>query len=117
MKRLLLAVLLLVAFAAPPALAGQMVKVSCTNPACGYTFNLAIGGGMKSPSITGYCAGCRDFVAIKLASWEDYRGKTYNCPKGHGPFTPIYDMSEISKFPCPKCAQLTLQAKPGIMFD
>ncbi len=99
------------------ARAGQVAKVTCANPGCGYTFNLAIGGGMKSPAITGYCAGCRDFVGLKLASWSDYRGKTYNCPYGHGPFTPIYNISEISRFPCPKCGQRTLQAKPGILFD
>lgn len=117
MKRLMLAALLLVVFTAPWALAGQMAQVSCTNPGCGYTTNLAIGGGMRSPAITGYCAGCRDFVRIKLASHEDYRGKTYKCPKGHGPFTPIYDLSDISRFPCPKCGQRTLQAKRGILFD
>ncbi len=117
MKRLMLAVLLLVAFTANLAQAGEMAKVHCTNPACGYTFDLAIGGGMNSPSITGYCAGCRDFVHLKLTSWSDYRGKIYKCPKGHGPFTPIYDISEISRFPCPKCGQRTLQAKRGMMFD
>lgn len=117
MKRLLLAVFLVLVFTAGQALAGQIAKVSCTNPGCGYIFDLAIGGGRKSPSITGYCAGCRDFVSLKLASWNDYRGKTYKCPKGHGPFTPIYDLSEISQFPCPKCGQRTLQAKRGIMFD
>jgi hypothetical protein len=117
MKKLMLAVLLLVAFTANLAQAGQMAKVYCTNPGCGYTKNLAIGGGMKSPSITGYCSGCRDFVYLKLASWNDYRGKTYKCPKGHGPFTPIYDLSQISQFPCPKCGQRTLQAKRGMMFD
>ncbi|MCX5893843.1 MAG: hypothetical protein NTW80_12930 [Deltaproteobacteria bacterium] len=117
MQRLMLAVLLLVAFAANPAQAGQVAKVHCTNPGCDYTKDLAIAGGRNSPSITGYCAGCRDFVRLKLASWNDYRGKTYKCPKGHGPFTPIYDLSQISQFPCPKCGQLTLQAKRGMMFD
>jgi hypothetical protein len=113
----MLAALLLIACTAPPAQAGQIVNVYCTNPGCGYTDSLAIGGGMKTPAITGYCSGCRDFVRIKLARHEDYRGKTYKCPKGHGPFTAIYDMSEISRFPCPKCGQLTLQARPGLLFD
>ncbi len=117
MKRLMLAALLLVAFSANLAQAGETAKVNCTNPGCGYTTNLIIGGGMKSPAITGYCAGCQDFVRLELANWSDYRGKTYNCPKGHGPFTPIYNISEISRFPCPKCGQFTLQAKRGIMFD
>ncbi len=117
MKRLLILSLLLLSFAAAPALAGQVAKVSCTNPGCGYHTDLPIGGAMNYPAITGYCAKCRDFVGIKLASWSDYRGKTYNCPKGHGPFTPIYDISDISKFPCPKCGQFTLQAKPGFLFD
>ncbi len=117
MKRLLITTLLLALVTAIPAQAGQVAKVSCTNPGCGYSKNLTIGGGMKSPSITGYCSGCRDFGSLKLASWSDYRGKTYNCPKGHGPFTPIYNISEISRFPCPKCAQRTLQAQPGMRFD
>lgn len=117
MKRLLIAALVLLVGSAGLARAGQVAKVTCTNPGCGYTFNLAIGGGMKSPAITGYCAGCRDFVRNKLARHEDYRGQTYNCPKGHGPFTPIYNLDEISQFPCPKCGRRTLQAERGILFD
>ncbi len=115
MKRLVISGLLLLLCAAGPALAGQVARVACSN--CGYTFDLAIGGGMESPAITGYCASCRDFVSIKLSSWKDYRGKTYSCPKGHGPFTPIYDLSDISRFPCPKCGKRTLTAKRGMMFD
>lgn len=117
MQRLLIAAMLLWLFSAGHACAGEMVRVYCSNPGCGYTKNLAIGGGMKSPSITGYCSGCRDFVRLKLASWKDYRGKTYNCPKGHGPFTPIYSLEQISQFPCPKCGQRTLQAKGTLRFD
>lgn len=99
------------------ALAGESVQVYCTNPKCGYTADLAIGGGMLSPSITGYCAGCRDFVRLKLASWDQYRGQTYECPQGHGPFVPIYDKEQISRFPCPKCCQRTLKAKSTLVFD
>ena len=61
---------------AAPALAGEAGKVSCSTPGCGYHANLTIGGGMKSPSLTGYCRSTKEFVRVKLKSWEDYRERS-----------------------------------------
>ena len=56
-----------------PALAGEAGEVSCASPDCGYHYNLKIGGGMKSPSVTGYCRSTKKFVHVKLKSWDEYR--------------------------------------------
>lgn len=98
------------------ALAGEAGTVSCTTPGCGYHANLSIGGGRRSPSITGYCAKTRQFVRVKLKSWEDYR-KPQRCPGGKERLQPIYDGSDVSRFPCPKCGNFSLKFQGGRRFD
>ena len=51
---------------AAPAVAGEAGTVSCTTPGCGYQDNLTIGGGKRSPSLTGYCRATKKFVRVKL---------------------------------------------------
>jgi len=98
------------------ALAGEKGTVSCTSPGCGYNTNLKIGGGRASPSVTGYCPQEKKFVRLKLRNWADYRQPHY-CPSGKERLQPIYDGSEVSKIPCPKCGNLTLGYQRRLMFD
>ena len=98
------------------AVAGEAGTVSCTTPDCGYQDNLKIGGGMRSPAVTGYCRSTKQFVRLKLKSHNDYR-KTHYCPGSQEPMLPIYDGSQISEIPCPKCGNLTLHYKRMLMFD
>ena len=72
------------------ALAGEAGTVSCSTPGCGYHLNLKIGGGKKTPAVTGYCPGEKKFVSIKLSSWDEYRQPQY-CPGGQERLQPIYD--------------------------
>jgi hypothetical protein len=103
-------------FLAEGALAGESGTVSCAHPGCGYQTNLSIGGGRKSPSVTGYCAKEKKFVRVKLQSWEDYR-KPQKCPGGKEPLQPIYGGGEVAKILCPKCGNLSLSYKRRLMFD
>jgi predicted RNA-binding Zn-ribbon protein involved in translation (DUF1610 family) len=98
------------------ALAGEAGTVSCAHPGCGYQTDLVIGGGMRTPAVTGYCAKEKDFISVKLKSWEDYR-KPHNCPGGKERLQPIYNGPEVARFPCPKCGNLTLGYKRRLMFD
>jgi len=98
------------------AMAGQAGEVYCTAPGCGYRTNLTIGGGMKSPAITGYCAKENKFVRLKLQSWADYR-KPHKCPGSKERLQPIYDGADVARIPCLKCGHLTLQYKRGLLFD
>jgi predicted RNA-binding Zn-ribbon protein involved in translation (DUF1610 family) len=115
-KLIILLIFCLILLLADCALAGELGKVSCTHPGCGYQTDLVIGGGMRSPAVTGYCAKEKDFVNIKLKSWADYR-KPHYCPGGKEPLQPIYNGSEVARFPCPKCGNLTLSYKRRLMFD
>jgi hypothetical protein len=99
-----------------PAMAGQAGIVSCSTPDCGYQHDLKIGGGMRSPAVTGYCRSTKKFVRLKLKSHNDYR-KTHYCPGSKEPMLPIYDGSQISEIPCPQCGKLTLHYKRTLMFD
>jgi hypothetical protein len=99
------------------AVAGQSGTVSCTNPGCGYQDTLTIGGGKRSPSLTGYCRSTKKFVRVELKSWADYREVPPACPDCPEPIEPIYDGSQVSEIPCPKCGNLTLHYKRRIMFD
>ncbi|MDD2904372.1 MAG: hypothetical protein PHU44_18240 [Syntrophales bacterium] len=101
---------------ASTALAGESGTVSCTKPGCGYHTNLSIGGGRRSPSVTGYCAKQKKFVRIKIKSWEDYR-KPHYCPGGKERLQPIYSGSEVARIPCPKCGNLSLRYQRRLMFD
>jgi len=101
---------------AVPAVAGEAGTVSCSTPGCGYQQDLKIGGGMKSPSVTGYCRSSQQFVRLKLKNWDDYR-KPHYCPGSKEPMQPIYEGSEISEIPCPQCGNLTLHYKRTLMFD
>jgi hypothetical protein len=98
------------------ALAGEAGLVTCTTPGCDYHTNLKIGGGKRTPSITGYCSKEKKFVYIKLKSWEDYNKPRY-CSGGKERLQPIYNGSEVSRIPCPKCGNLTLQYERKFLFD
>jgi len=102
---------------AAPAAAGQKGLVSCATPDCGYQEYLKIGGGMKSPSLTGYCRSTEKFVYIKLKSWEGYRETVPACPDCPEAILPIYDGGQVAAIPCPKCGNLTLHYKMMLMFD
>jgi len=97
-------------------LAGESGQMSCSTPGCGFKQSLTIGGGMKSPSITGYCPSSKKFVRLKLKSWGDYR-KPQQCPGSREPLQPIYGGSDLARIPCPQCGHLTLKYKRRIMFD
>jgi len=100
-----------------PALAGQAGTVSCSTPGCGYQERLTIGGGKKSPSLTGYCRSTKKFVRVKLTSWEGYREKVPASPECPESILPIYDGGQVTGIPCPKCGNLTLNYKRTLMFD
>jgi hypothetical protein len=100
-----------------PAVAGQAGTVSCTTPDCGYQEYLKIGGGMRSPAVTGYCRSTKKFVRLKLKSWDEYRKITPACPDCPEPIQPIYDGGQVGEIPCPKCGNLTLHYKKTLMFD
>jgi hypothetical protein len=102
---------------AAPAAAGEAGTVSCSTPDCGYHFDLKIGGGMKSPSLTGYCRSTKKFVRVKLDSWKGYRETVPACPACPEAIQPIYDGGEVAKIPCPQCGHLTLHYKRTLMFD
>jgi hypothetical protein len=104
-------------FGAATSLAGEAGAVFCSNPGCGYHDNLKIGGGMKSPSLTGYCRFTKKFVRVKLKSWEGYRDKVPACPDCPEAILPIYDGGQMAAIPCPKCGNLTLHYKIRLMFD
>jgi hypothetical protein len=99
-----------------PAAAGQSGTVSCTTPDCDYQQNLKIGGGMRSPAVTGYCPSTKQFVRLKLKSHNDYR-KTHYCPGSKEKMQPIYNDGDVAKIPCPQCGHLTLHYKLILMFD
>ena len=100
-----------------PAVAGEAGTVSCANLGCGYLDTLTIGGGKRSPSLTGYCRSTKKFVRVELKSWADYREVTPACPDCPEPILPIYDGGQVAEIPCPKCGHLTLHYKRTLMFD
>lgn len=102
---------------AAPAVAGQFGTVTCSNPGCGYQDTLTIGGGKKSPSLTGYCRSTKKFVRVKLKSWKGYRETVPACPDCPEPIEPIYGGGQVSAIPCPKCGCLTLHYKKTLMLD
>jgi hypothetical protein len=101
---------------AASAQAGESGTVACATPACGYHFNLTIGGSKRSPSVTGYCPATKKFVQVKLNSWNDYRKPIEHpdCPK---PLQPIYDGAQVAQIPCPQCGNLTLKYQEEFLFD
>jgi hypothetical protein len=100
-----------------PAAAGEAGMVSCATPGCGYQANLKIGGGMKSPSVTGYCRSTKKFVRVKLKSWDEYREIIPACPDCPEAIQPIYESGQVADIPCPKCGNVTLHYKRTLMFD
>jgi len=104
-------------FGAAPAAAGQTGTVSCATPGCGYQESLTIGGGKKSPSLTGYCRSTKKFVRVKLESWEGYRKKVPASPDCPEAIKPIYDGSQVSGIPCPQCGKKNLSYKRRLFFD
>ena len=71
-------------------MAGEAGIVSCSTPDCGYHDNLRIGGGMQSPSLTGYCRSTKQFVRVKLNSWDEYRKIIPASPDCAEAILPIY---------------------------
>ena len=116
-KLVLLAIFFGVFLWAVAAVAGQKGSVSCSTPDCGYHHDLTIGGGMKSPSLTGYCRSTKKFVRVKLKSWEGYRETVPACPDCPEAILPIYDGGQVAEIPCPKCGNLTLRYKRRLLFD
>jgi|WetSurMetagenome_2_1015567.scaffolds.fasta_scaffold856724_1 hypothetical protein len=102
---------------AAPAAAGEAGEINCSTPDCGYHHNLAIGGGMKSPSVTGYCRSTKQFVRVKLKNWDEYREIVPASPDCPEAILPIYDGGQVVAIPCPQCGHLTLQYKRRLMFD
>jgi predicted RNA-binding Zn-ribbon protein involved in translation (DUF1610 family) len=99
------------------AVAGEGGTVSCSTPGCGYEQNIKIGGGKKSPSLTGYCRSTKQFVRVKLQSWKEYREIVPRSPECPEAIVPIYDGEDVAKIPCPKCGNLTLHYQRKLMFD
>jgi hypothetical protein len=116
-KLFFLAIFLGLVLWAAPALAGEAGTVSCASPGCGYHDNLKIGGGMKSPSLTGYSRSTKKFVRVKLKTWEASRKIIPACPDCPEAILPIYDGSQVAEIPCPQCGNLTLHYKRTLMFD
>jgi hypothetical protein len=104
-------------FGPAPVVAGEAGTVSCAIPGCGYHDNLKIGGGMKSPSLTGYCRSTKKFVRVKLKSWEGYRDTVPACPDCPETILPIYDGDQVAEIPCPRCGNLTLRYERRLLFD
>ncbi len=102
---------------AAAAMAGEAGTVSCSTPGCGYQQNLKIGGGMRSPAMTGYCRSTKQFVRVKLKSWEDYRKTVPACPDCPEAILPIYDGGQVAQIPCPKCGNLSLNYERRLLFD
>ena len=102
---------------ATPAVAGEAGMVSCSTSGCGYHCDLTIGGGMKLPSLTGYCRATKKFVRVKLNNWEDYREAAPVCPDCPEAILPIYDGGQVAEIPCPQCGNLTLHYERRLLFD
>jgi hypothetical protein len=100
-----------------PAVAGEAGMVSCSTAGCDYQDNLKIGGGMKSPSVTGYCRSTKKFVRVKLKSWEGYRDIVPPCPDCPEAILPIYDGGQVAEIPCPQCGKLSLSYNRKYLFD
>ncbi|MBM4275798.1 MAG: hypothetical protein FJ134_15260 [Deltaproteobacteria bacterium] len=115
-KTLFLSLLLAILFWVEAAGAGESGRIFCTAPGCGFEDKFTIGGGMKSPSVTGYCTHGHGFVRVKLRHWNEYY-HTHFCPVCHKAVKPIYAGSQVSPFPCPKCGQVTLKYQRRYMFD
>ncbi len=99
------------------AVGGEAGLVSCSTPGCGYQENLKIGGGMRSPAMTGYCRSTKQFVRVKLKSWDEYRKVVPACPDCPEAILPIYDGVQVAEIPCPRCGDKTLGYQRRLMFD
>jgi hypothetical protein len=115
-KLVVLPILFGLALWVAPAVAGESGIVSCATPGCDYQENLKIGGGMRSPAVTGYCRSNKQFVRLKLKSHDDYR-KTHYCPGSKEKMQPIYRGEDVAEIPCPKCGNSTLSYKMMLRFD
>ena len=71
-------------FGVAPAVAGEAGTVSCSTLDCGYHDNLKIGGGMKSPSLTGYCRSTKKFVRVKTEKLGRLPGQCSGLPRLSG---------------------------------
>lgn len=112
----LIVVLVCFALALRPAAAGEKGEVFCRHPGCNYHTELTIGGGKTSPALTGYCGSLRQFVRIKLDSWDEYH-KLHYCPEGKEILQPIYEGSQVKAYPCPRCGRRTLEYRRRLLFD
>ena len=116
-KLVFLAIFFGVFLGAAPAAAGQSGTVSCSSSGCGYHYNLTMGGAIRSPAVTGYCRSTKQFVRVKLKSWDEYRKVIPHCPDCPEAIEPIYDGSQVAEIPCPQCGNLTLHYKRRLLFD
>jgi hypothetical protein len=116
-KLIIIALFASLAFGVAPAAAGQTGTVSCSTAGCGYQSSLTIGGGRKSPSLTGYCRSTKKFVRVPLKSWKGYREIVPAYPGCPEPIRPIYDGGDVAEIPCPKCGKLNLSYKKRLLFD
>jgi Zn finger protein HypA/HybF involved in hydrogenase expression len=115
-----------------------------TAKACGYESMVAIGGGMLSESITGYCRACKKFVGLHWTAknlpaalkarvkvkphpvplgevWDAATGKImtiHACPKCKGPFLEIKKFDELKHCPvCNKPHFAVDKSKPRLAID
>ena len=102
---------------AAPAVAGEKGIVSCSTPDCGYQHDLTIGGGMKSPSVTGYCRSTKKFVRLKLKSWDEYREVVPASPDCPEAILPIYSGGQVGEISCPRCGEFSLHYQRRLLFD
>jgi len=103
-------------FWGPAAWGGESGAVTCRTPGCGYRTNLTIGGGMRSPALTGYCANSHGFVRVKLKNWDQYRQPAF-CPQCRARLLTIYGNQQVSQIPCPRCGKTALKYQRRLLFD
>jgi hypothetical protein len=103
-KLVLLAIFFGIFLWAAPALTGEKGTVSCSTPDCGYHSNLTIGGGMKSPSVTGYCRSTKQLSASSSEAGT-ITGKLFpNAPIVRSRSCRFMIRARLPKFPVPNAA-------------
>ena len=109
--------------------AGTQYEVRCATPECKFKLRAGIGGGMAFGEASGYCAKCRDWVAVTwkrkgqatdplLEFWDPATGEKrqlYKCPDCRQPFVAIRNISELKY--CPTCKKPGLKSKRTLLYD
>ena len=133
-RKLMTAVLVVLAAGSVIALAGEGFVFKCQNKECGFNSDVLFGGGMMFERTMGWCHKCQAFKAVTwtrpgsplvgpetkivpepkpLAEvWVSAIGQTrkvYKCPTCDGAFLEIRTAEELCC--CPKCS------KPGFKID